>query len=215
MITIAIPKGSLFNESLDLLEQIGIHVHREGFGRKLAYYDTEGRYKFIVVRPMDVPVYVEHGAADLGIVGKDVLNESQCSIAELVDLKFGYCRMVIAALKDHNFTERGLTPNLRVATKFIHSAEAYFRKIDLKVELIKLYGSIELAPIVGLSDVIVDLVATGATLKENGLEVVTTIFETTARFIANKVSFKTHYDQIVHMSGALKAVVAQREQNRL
>lgn len=209
MITIALPKGSLFTESLDLLEKIGIHVNKDGFGRKLTHYDRDGIYKFISVRATDVPVYVEHGAADLGIVGKDVLNESQCSIAELADLKFGYCRMVIAALKEHQIKEKGLRPNIRVATKFVHCAEKYFREIDLKVELIKLYGSIELAPIVGLSDVIVDLVATGATLQDNGLEVVTTIFDTTARFIANKVSFKTHYDHIVTMTAALNQVLAQ------
>ncbi|HAR62566.1 MAG: ATP phosphoribosyltransferase [Candidatus Margulisiibacteriota bacterium] len=209
MITIAIPKGSLFKPSVQVLEKIGVNFQKDDASRKLTYFDKDGKYKFIIVRPMDVPVYVEHGAADLGIVGKDVLNESACSIAELVDLKFGYCKLAIAALRDQNFKEKGLLPNLRVATKFMHCADKYFRTIDLKVEIIKLYGSIELAPIVGLSDVIVDLVATGQTLHENGLEIIETIFESTARFISNKVSFKTHYPQIIKMAQGLKEAVEQ------
>lgn len=211
MITIAVPKGSLFNKALDLLDQIGIHVtDRESIKRKLTFFDDSGAYKFILVRNMDVPPYVEHGAADVGFVGKDIIEESHSDVSELVDLDFGYCRLAIAALKEDNVKEKGITPNMRVATKFVNCTENYFRSKDLDVEIIKLYGSIELAPIVGLSDVIVDLVATGTTLKENGLEEIDTIFETTARFVANRVSLKTNYQQIKDISMKLKELVAKK-----
>jgi ATP phosphoribosyltransferase len=148
----------------------------------------------LLVRPTDVPVYVEQGAADLGVAGKDILLEHKPDILTLLDLKFGYCKLVIAGPKKMKVSE--LTHNLTIASKFIGSAKEYFKKKGLKANFIKLYGAIELAPITGLSDLICDLTATGTTLKENNLHVIDTVFESTAHLIANPVSFRVHDKKI-------------------
>ncbi|MFH1429152.1 MAG: ATP phosphoribosyltransferase, partial [Candidatus Margulisiibacteriota bacterium] len=136
---------------------------------------------------------------------KDVLVESNCSVAELIDLKFGYCKMVVAALEEDHITK--CEPNMRVATKFVNTTANYFKEKDLNVELIKLYGSVELAPIAALSDVIVDLTATGTSLKENNLEIIDTIMESTARLVANKVKMKTNFDEIIDLTKKLQKAV--------
>lgn len=206
MLTIALSKGYLMKEALKLLEKTGARLPVIDLTRKLEFMDTQRKYRFLIVRPMDVPVYVEYGAADLGIVGKDVLLENVCKLTELLDLKFGYCRLVVAALKGRYKSET-LHSDLRVATKFVNSATAYFEKRGLDVELIKLYGSVELAPLDGLSDVIVDLVATGKTLQENGLEIIDEIYDTTARLIANRVKIKSKYTEIMALAKKMKGVL--------
>lgn len=211
MLTIAVPKGGLFDKTMELFSMIGVKIPpKETIKRKLSFTDEEGKYKFIIVRNMDVPPYVEHGAADLGVVGKDIIEESQGKIVELIDLKFGFCQLCVCAKTTDKLNPKKLWPNIRVSSKFVHCAEEYFRKKDLKAEIIKLYGSIELAPIVGLSDVIIDLVATGRTLKENGMEVIDTIFDTTARLVSNKVSLKADYDEIKELSEKLQWAVGEK-----
>jgi len=150
------------------------------------------------LRPTDVPAYVEFGAADCGIVGKDVLWESDRHVSELADLGFGYCRLVVAARRIDRYHEGAPFPTfLRVATKFTRSAETYFSERDLPVQLIPLHGSVELSPLVGLADAIVDLVATGTTLREHDMVVVDEIAESTARFVVNPVRFRAKYDALM------------------
>lgn len=204
--TIAVAKGYLFQESIRLLTAIGIQFAPEDLNsRKLYVWDKSKQVKLLQVRPWDVPAYVEHGAADLGVVGKDVIVEKQHRILELMDLKFGWCRLVIAGPK--SVQKSGYWHGLKVATKYPHSCEQYFQEKGVKMTMLKLYGAVELAPITGMTDVICDLVATGKTLKENHLHIIDTIFESTARLIANEVSFKTRHTEIVQLVDALSTVV--------
>lgn len=199
IITIALPKGRLAELSMDYFGERGIFSEemKDEKTRKLTFLSNCGKYKIILVRASDVPVYVEHGAADVGVVGKDMILEYEPDVYEPKDLEFGYCRMSIAKPKDKDinldFQEWG---NLRVATKFTNIAKNYFKENGVNAEIIKLYGSIELAPILGLSDVIVDIVSSGKTLEENGLEEIKVLFESTARMIINKVSMKHKYVEI-------------------
>jgi ATP phosphoribosyltransferase len=203
MLTIALSKGYLMNESLKVFQKMGIKIPEGDLSRKLEFTDVSGNYRFLVIRPSDVPVYVEYGVADLGVAGKDVLIEGDYPVAELLDLKFGFCRLAVAGKKDAGPVRSGM----RVATKFTHSAQSFFTSKGIDVELIKLYGSVELAAIDGLADAIVDLVATGRTLKENGLEVWEDIYETTARLIANNVKIKSRYDEVIGFTKKVKAVL--------
>ncbi|GBR76054.1 ATP phosphoribosyltransferase [Candidatus Termititenax persephonae] len=205
MLTIALSKGYLLDTALKLFKKIGLHFPAADISRKLEFMDSTGEYRFLIVRPVDVPVYVEYGTADLGIAGKDILLEGRHKVTELLDLKFGFCRLVLAARRGA-YRQDTLPTGLRVATKFSNSAAAYFQKLDLDVELIKLYGSVELAPVDGLSDVIIDLVATGRTLKENGLEVLDEIYQSTARLIANRVKAKSRYREIMALAKKIKRV---------
>lgn len=197
-IIIALPKGRLGEKAMEHFADKGISC-KELYEdtRKLIFDSDCGKYQIILVRASDVPVYVERGAADIGIAGKDIILEYSPDVYEPKDLGFGYCRMSIAKPKDKDinlsFENWG---NIRVGTKFVNVAKKYFKDKGINAEIIKLYGSIELAPILGLSDVIVDIVSTGTTLKENGLEEVLTLFESTARIIVNKVSMKKHYEVI-------------------
>ncbi len=200
MITIALPKGRLMDESLSMLLSCGIEVEAPS-SRKLFFFDKNGKYKFLIVRAQDVATYVEYAAADLGVVGRDVLVESNSDVFELLDLGIGYCKMVVAG-KDRNCLNEK-TSTVRVATKFVNTAKDYFLKKGVNAEVIKLYGSIELAPILGLSDCIVDIVSTGRTLKENGLHVIEEIFESTAILISNKISYYTKYVLIKEFLGAI------------
>jgi len=208
MLTIALSKGYLMDESLKVFQKIGVKVPaKEDISRKLEFNDLSGNFRFLVLRPIDVPVYVEYGAADLGIAGKDVLIEGEHQVAELIDMKIGYCRLVVAGLKKAGYTPEKICSGLRVATKFVNSTAAYCKKKGIDVEIIKLYGSVELAPIDGLSDLIIDLVATGKTLKENGLEVIEPIYETTARLIANSVKIKSKYKELMDVATRIKSVI--------
>ena len=199
IITIALPKGRLAELSMDYFGERGIFSEemKDEKTRKLTFLSNCGKYKIILVRASDVPVYVEHGAADVGVVGKDMILEYEPDVYEPKDLEFGYCRMSIAKPKDKDinldFQEWG---NLRVATKFTNIAKNYFKENGVNAEIIKLYGSIELAPILGLSDVIVDIVSSGKTFGENGLGEINVLFASTARMIINKVSMKHKYVEI-------------------
>jgi ATP phosphoribosyltransferase len=195
MLTIAVPKGALYDDSVARLRSAGVIVPND-IGRKLTL-DTEDGTRLVFVRPTDVPAYVEFGAADCGITGKDVLWETDRSVAELADLGFGYCRLCVAARRVDRYHEGAPFPTfLRVATKFQRSAEAYFADRDVPVELIPLHGSVELSPLVGLADLIVDLVATGTTLREHDMVVVDEIAGSTARFVVNPVRFRAKYAEI-------------------
>jgi ATP phosphoribosyltransferase len=192
-LTIAVPKGALYEETARRLRAVGIDVPSE-VGRRLTMLTADGKAELLLLRPTDVPAYVEFGAADCGIVGKDVLWETDRSVSELADLGFGACRLVVAARRIDRYHEGARYPTfLRVATKFKRSAQAYFAERDLPCEIIALHGSVELSPLVGLSDVIVDLVATGSTLREHDMVVVDEIDRSTARLVVNPVRFRAKY----------------------
>jgi len=193
MITIALPKGRLMEESVEILNKKGFNIEIPQ-SRKLFFYDSEKKYKFLIVRAQDVVTYVEYKAADLGIAGLDVLHEHDNDVLELLDLNIGFCTMVVAGKDKNCFAYKNRS--IRVATKFVNIAKKHFVVKGINAEIIKLYGSIELAPLLGIADCIVDIVSTGATLKENGLKVIEPIFESTAFIIANKISYYTKYDQI-------------------
>lgn len=197
MITFALSKGRLATESADLLARCGVDtsiLYEET--RKLVLTSGDGNYRFFLVKPSDVPVYVESGVADLGIVGKDTLIEENRELYEMLDLKVGECRMCIAGYPERK--DILTSPNLRVATKYVNTAKRIFEGRGEDVEIIALHGSIELAPITGLSDVIFDVVQTGSTLKANGLVVLEEIFTgITARLVVNKVSLKTKSEEIL------------------
>ena len=186
-INIALPKGRLLKKVYDLFKKIG-YENKELLedNRKLIFENKGIRY--LIVKPSDVGIYVEKGVADIGIVGKDILLENSHDIYELLDLKFGKCKICMASIKDY---KEDIERRLRVATKYINVSKKYFDSINRDVEIIKLNGSVELAPILNLSDVIIDIVETGITLKENNLIVIKDIVDyISSRLIVNKVSFK-------------------------
>ncbi len=205
MLNIALPKGRLGEKAYSLFSAAG---HGDGdcsdIGRKLSFRDEKSGSDYFWVKPSDVAVYVERGAADVGIVGKDVLDEERPDVYELADLKIGKCKMCIAARAD--FKDDFSRP-LKVATKFVRSAEEYYSSIGRRMTVIKLNGSVELAPILGLSDVIFDIVETGGTLKANGLRVITEVSDVSARFIANKAAYKFKRDTISRLVEKLNGVV--------
>jgi len=204
ILTIAMPKGRIFEEAVELLRKAGYKLPPEfDDSRKLILDVAEEGLRFILAKPMDVATYVEHGVADVGIAGKDVLLEEERDVYELLDLKISYCYLAVAGLPDSNMNE--VAP--RVATKYPNVAEAYFREQGEQVEIIKFNGSIELAPIIGLSDRIVDIVSTGRTLKENGLVEYERIIGVTSRFIVNPVSYRIKDKQIDEMVTRLSEVV--------
>lgn len=189
IVKIALAKGRIAEQSIEMLESIGIKFEDYSKkSRKLIFEDTTGRINMIFVKSGDVPTYVEKGAADIGIVGKDVILEEEADIYEVLDLGFGKCKMCVCGYTDYEFQ-----PNkkLAVASKYTVTATNYFNKIGIQSEIIKLNGSVELAPIIGLADVIVDIVETGTTLKENNLGVIREICDISARLVVNKVSLKT------------------------
>ena len=215
-LTIALPKGKLLIDSIQLLSNIGIEcsqVNEES--RKLFYDLPDSKVKIIICRATDIPTFVEYGAADLGIVGKDTLLEGNKDVAELLDLKFGYCRFVVAMpetsvppkLPNGEYDLSGLN-HQRVATKFPRVAEAYFSSIGMQVHPIKLHGNIELAPCVGLAEMIVDIVSTGKTLRENHLVEVAPILEATSRLIANRVAYRMKYERIQDLVERLRKEIS-------
>ena len=209
MLTVALPKGRIQKDTMKLLKGIGISCpEMEEGSRKLIFELPDKMMRFMVVRATDVPTYVEHGAADIGVVGKDTLMEQGKDLYEPLDLKIGYCRMIVAEAKELQRRDKPSEwTHIRIATKFPNITEEYFRKKGIQVEMIKLYGSIELAPLVGLSERIVDLVSTGETLKQNGLVEVEQIMEVTSRLIVNRASLKTRYERINKLIGSLKEVL--------
>ncbi|HMM20093.1 MAG TPA: ATP phosphoribosyltransferase [Selenomonadales bacterium] len=207
-LTIALPKGKLFEPAAKLLAALGYTA--EGLSensRKLVIANEARKVKFIITKTADLPTYVEYGAADIGIIGKDVLVEEEKDVYELLDLKFGLCRMVVAVPEVLRQEKLSDYAQLRVATKYPHTAARFFHDAGIQLEIVKLNGSIELAPIVGLAEIIVDLVETGRTLKENNLAEVARIQQSTARFIANRVSFKMKFDRISRLTEELRALV--------
>ena len=194
MLNIALPKGRLGEKVYALLKKAGYACPAiEDPGRKLIFENPETGVRYFWVKPSDVAIYVERGAADLGIAGKDILLEYRPEVYELLDLGLGKCRMAVAGPK--TFREKPGRA-LRIATKFPHIAAKYYAGKGRDIDIIKLNGSIEIAPILGLSDVIVDIVETGKTLKENDLEVMETIVPISARLIANQAAYQFQYDAI-------------------
>ena len=208
MLNVALPKGRLGEKVYAMFEKAGFSCPSilEN-NRKLVFENKEAGVRYFWVKPTDVPIYVERGAADIGVAGKDILLEHDPDVYELLDLKIGKCEMMVAALKDF---KDDMSRTLRVATKFSHIAQDYYASLGRDIDLIHLNGSIELAPIVGLSDVIVDIVETGTTLKENHLEVRETIFPISARLIVNKASFKFKNQAMEHI---VKELSKQMEDN--
>ncbi|MGI6050415.1 MAG: ATP phosphoribosyltransferase [Acetivibrionales bacterium] len=204
-ITFALSKGRLTELSIKLLEGAGIDcTELKGKSRKLILTDEKNKIRFFLAKPGDVPVYVEYGAADIGIVGKDTLLEEGRDLYEVLDLGFAKCKMCVAGPKELQGKMDSISIN-RVATKYPEIARRYFRhKRRESVEIIKLNGSIELAPLVGLSEVIVDLVETGRTLKENGLEILDTISDISARMVVNRVSMKMENQRITNIIDSIR-----------
>ena len=205
MLNVALPKGRLGEKVYAMFEAAGFECPSiKENNRKLIFENQEKGVRYFWVKPSDVSIYVERGAADIGVAGKDILLEYEPDIYELLDLGIGKCRMAVAGPKD--FYDDGVR-TLRVATKFTHIASDYYASIGREIDIIKLNGSIEIAPILGLSDVIVDIVETGTTLKENNLEVKTTILPISARLIANKASFKFKAEQMEAIMKSMKEQV--------
>lgn len=194
MLTIAVAKGRLGDMGLKLFADRDIKIIRGEESRKLVITDTQKKLKFIFVKPSDVVTYVEKAVADLGIVGKDIILEENKDVYELLDLKYGRCRFAIAGLQNQSLMKKEGV--LRIASKYPNYAQSVFEKRDQKIEIIKLNGSVELAPLMDLSDVIVDIVETGNTLRDNGLEILEELDSISARLIANKVSYRFKYDAI-------------------
>jgi ATP phosphoribosyltransferase len=205
MLNIALPKGRLGDKVYSLFSALGYRCAAlEEDSRKLVFETEKGGIRYFLVKPADVAVYVEHKAADIGVVGKDILLETEPDVFELLDLKSGRCRLAVAA-KD-GWTDDPSAP-LRVATKYPRVAMEYYAARNRQIEILKLNGSIELAPILGLSDVIVDIVETGATLKENHLRVVEEIAPSSARLIANKSSYQFNEDIISNICERMKSLI--------
>jgi len=206
MITVALPKGRIAEETLAIFEEI--------FGEEFKFDNRKlilevGEFRFLNVRNQDVPTYVERGSADIGIVGLDVITEKKIDIIQLLDMKLGRCKVAIG-IKNEDELDWS-KPNIKVATKMVNITQEYFAQKAVGVEVIKLYGSIELAPLVGLCDAIVDIVETGATMKENGLKVAEDIMDSSAHLIANKNSYYAKKDKILELYSKIKEVVDSRE----
>jgi len=210
-ITIALAKGRLADDATALLTQCGIDCGPlSSAGRRLVVEDPASGVSFILVKPSDVPTYVERGVADLGVVGKDTLMERGARVYEMLDLGFGKCRLCVAGFP--NEVGRAITAfNLRVATKYPRIARSYYAEKGMTIDVIELNGSVELGPLVGLSDVILDIVESGRTLEENGLMILEKICDISARLIVNRVSLKTKGDRIKPLLASMRAVL--REEN--
>ncbi len=208
-LTLALPKGRLLAPALKMLRSMGLDGV-EADSRKLIFADERRGLRFLILKPADIPTYVEYGAADLGIVGKDILLEQEPDVYEPLDLGFGFCRLVVAeprALWERDDPSKWSW--VRVATKYPTLTERYFSERGIQVEMIRLDGSIELAPLVGLADRIVDLVQSGETLRANGLVEVAEIARSTARLIVNRASLKTEYSPVSHLIEQMKKQVTR------
>lgn len=208
MITVALPKGSLLKDSIELFKAVGFDF--SGLlaknNRQLQIVDSSARARGLLVRAKDVPVYVEYGQAQIGIVGYDVLREKQPKVAHLADLGFGGCRLSVAVTNDSGYqSAMDLPPHCRVASTSVNSARQYFQSIDLAVEIVPLSGSVELGPITGMSEAIVDLVSTGTTLRQNNLTELDVLYYSTARLIAHPLSYRLNDDDLSDVIQRLKA----------
>ncbi|HWJ03764.1 MAG TPA: ATP phosphoribosyltransferase [Verrucomicrobiae bacterium] len=218
-LTIALPKGKLLENSVRLLVNSGIKCGEiDEESRKLVFEFPEEQVRCIICRPTDIPTYVEYGAADIGFVGKDTIIEENKDVAELLDLKFGYCRFVVAVPEENlpvNLEDFDITSlnHKRVATKFPRVAQTFFATKGMQVGVIKLHGNIELAPRVGLAEMIVDIVSTGKTLRQNRLLEVDQILEATTRMIANRVSYRIKSQRIQVLQDKLRELVNSEVDN--
>lgn len=201
-VTIALSKGRLGKEACKVLKEIGLGDSIDLDSRKLIFIDEKNRIKYIYVKPSDVVTYVQKGVADLGIVGKDTILENDDDVYEILDLGFGKCKFSICGIRGENHYRKDQI--LKVATKYTKITERYFKKRNQRIEIIKLNGSVELAPLVGLSDVIVDLVETGNTLRANGLNAIEDMFNISARLICNRVSYRFKFDRVQNITKALE-----------
>ena len=207
MITIALPKGALLKDSIELFRNLGLDFSAflDKTNRQLQVIEPTNTARGLLVRAQDVPVYVEYGQAQLGVVGYDVLREKQPEVANLVDLKFGYCRLSVAVPASSPYRRSiELPPHGRVASKFVNCAKEHFNSIDLPIEIVPLSGSVELGPITGMSEAIVDLVSTGKTLKENGLVEIDVLYQSSARLIAHPLSYRLNRDRLGSLVEKLK-----------
>lgn len=208
LITFALAKGRLAEQAFELLEQLGIDCSEpRNPGRQLVLWDKKTNVRFILVKPSDVPTYVDHGVADIGVVGKDTLLESGRPLYEVLDLTFGKCRLCIAGYAEQHQSATRAT--FRVATKYPNVARSYYDAKGQTIEIIELHGSVELGPVIGLSDVILDIVESGSTLKANGLTVLETVCECSARLVVNRVSMKTKRDRIREIIDGMAEQVAR------
>jgi len=211
VITFALAKGRLAEQAFELLEQLGIDCSEPRHpGRQLVLWDKKSNVRFILVKPSDVPTYVDHGVADIGVVGKDTLLESGRPLYEVLDLTFGKCRLCIAGYAEQHQSATRAT--FRVATKYPNVARSFYDAKGQTIEIIELHGSVELGPVIGLSDVILDIVESGSTLKANGLTVLETVCECSARLVVNRVSMKTKRDRIRQLIDGMSALVEQMKQ---
>lgn len=205
MLNIALPKGRLGTKIYELFEKIGFECEEiKEDNRKLIFENGEKGIRYLLVKPSDVGIYVEKGAADLGVVGKDILLENDYDLYEMLDLKKGKCKISVAALDSYIKDDE---KKLKVATKYVNISRKYYSSINREVDIIKLNGSIELAPILNLSDVIVDIVETGDTLRENNLSVIENIENISARLIVNKTSYKFKREEIDNIIKKLKEII--------
>ena len=208
MLVIALAKGRLLEKSLELLASVGIRFSEDvAKSRKLIFDAQDGRHRVVLVKPADVPTYVEYGAADAGIVGVDVVIESRADLVQPLALDFGRCKLAVAAPAGVTLSASE-NPTVRVATKYPHVTMDYFNARGIPVEIIYLSGSIELAPLMGLADRIVDLVESGRTLKENGLEIVEVILESSARLVVNRASYQTKRPEILNFVEVLNQAIS-------
>ncbi|MFW6359729.1 MAG: ATP phosphoribosyltransferase [Chroococcales cyanobacterium] len=199
MLTVALPKGALLSDTIARFKSIGLDFSAflDGSNRQLQITDPTNTAKALLVRAQDVPVYVEYGQAQLGVAGYDVLREKKPQVAHLADLQYGYCRLSVAVKASSPYRRSlELPPHGRVASKFVNCARDYFHSLSLPVEIVPLSGSVELGPITGMSEAIVDLVSTGRTLKENGLVEIDVLYESSARLIAHPLSYRLNRDSI-------------------
>ena len=208
VITFALAKGRLAEQAFTLLEQLGIDCSEpRNPGRQLVLWDKASNVRFILVKPSDVPTYVDHGVADIGVVGKDTLLEAGRPLYEVLDLGFGKCRLCIAGYAAQQPSATRAT--FRVATKYPGIARSYYDSKGQTIEIIELHGSVELGPVIGLSDVILDIVESGSTLKANGLTVLETVCECSARLVVNRVSMKTKQVRIQEIIAGMSALIEQ------
>src|SRR5216117_3397968 len=208
MLVIALCKRRYLEPSLSMLSRANIRFPEDvASSRKLIFDSEDKRFRAVLVKPADVPTYVEYGAADVGIAGRDVIMESRADLLQPLNLNFGHCKIAVAAPKGSKSIDGSDHPTVRVATKYPRITLDYYNARGIPVEIIPLSGSIELAPLIGLADRIVDLVETGRTLKENGLEVVEVIAESTARLLVNRAGYQTKRDEVLQLITSLEKVV--------
>ena len=208
MLVIALCKGRFLESSLNLLARTGIRFPEDvASSRKLIYNSEDERYRAVLVKPADVPTYVEYGAADIGIAGRDVIMESRADLLQPLDLNFGHCKIAVAGPKGAHSINGSDHPTIRVATKYPRITMDYYNARGIPVEIIPLSGSIELAPLIGLADRIVDLVETGRTLRDNGLEILEVIAESSARLLINRAGYQTKREEVLRLIQALEKVV--------